>query len=101
MTASEVESSRKSRAEASDKEILNRLIFIMSPKTGIKDIRGRDIREGDIVKILHPNHVSEEHEEHLVKVKRICEVWNITEGHKCDIIGNIHSHPELLERTEN
>ncbi|MEN2360119.1 YopX family protein [Levilactobacillus brevis] len=77
--------------------------------TGLKDVNGKKIYEGDIVRMQRPGF----HEDACYEVKYfiqdvcIFQIVKVTDGstlfespsngHDVEIIGNVHTNPELLE----
>lgn len=81
--------------------------IIIEQYTGLKDSKGQEIYEGDIIKAIYPNAQFANEAEQITVVKWAYDRWafnNKTAGFyfSCffypEVIGNIHENPELLEK---
>jgi len=77
----------------------------MMQYTGLKDNTGKEIYEGDIVKVPAYRTISFNYPEDIMEV--IFDRWKFTLSIQCDfawdelkILGNIYENPELLESTK-
>ncbi|HFI0448292.1 TPA: YopX family protein [Streptococcus suis] len=81
---------------------------ILMQSTGLFDVNGKEVFEGDVVKLRYT--ISSDYE--FFKVTRFrggswridnrrrgCELWLRNED--CEIIGNIYENPELMEATND
>ncbi len=85
--------------------------FIMTQYTGLKDKNGKEIYEGDIVKydcelyiinfgFWEPgngDHIQSAYGYYLDPVNKEKRYYEYCPDETCEIIGNIHENPELLE----
>ena len=81
--------------------IFNDDTHILMQYTGLKDKNGREIYEGDIVRMYGGEYHCGMYE---YDVKRTivlnCEsLWHLGESENKEIIGNIYENPELLEKS--
>lgn len=69
--------------------------LLIEQYTGVKDANGKEIYEGDIIKMLPDSLNGEE----IVEVKWRNEgFWGYFNAFdNCEIIGNIHENPELID----
>lgn len=81
----------------------------LEQSTGIKDINGNEIYEGDLI-ITHPEYASEESKRGIVQYGS-CRaefsyevrkgghrsIWSSNKYRTYEVIGNVHTNPELLE----
>ncbi|HBD4332477.1 TPA: hypothetical protein KJK14_002540 [Enterococcus faecalis] len=86
--------------------------LVLMQSTGLKDLNGVEIFEGDIVKVTVNNYGTGERFEQIDKVVyedcRFCfndgfyysETIKYSGYENKEVIGNIHENPELLEETE-
>ena len=76
---------------------------IMQQFTGLKDCKGREIYEGDIIEILYKNSSIKQNAK--VVFEKGCffadlgdrfayHIYEVADN--CEVIGNIHENPELL-----
>ena len=76
--------------------------FEIMQYTGLKDKNGKEIYEGDIVKIFFD---SEKYEAFLVEYDNLCWqlreigqlLWDYCNLYECEVVGNIYENPELLK----
>jgi YopX protein. len=76
--------------------------------TGLKDVAGKDIYEGDILgmenataKVVFWNKPPEFGLDFSHNEGEWCEDWNLSDDHdRMEIIGNIYEHPELLREED-
>ncbi len=67
--------------------------------TGLRDSKGKEIWEGDIVRLGSSNYEVK----WLADAGQFCfwrpdDIgWNLLHSSECEVIGNIHQHPKLLE----
>ncbi|MDN7039255.1 YopX family protein [Lactiplantibacillus plantarum] len=83
-------------------------VFKLEQFTGLTDVNGKDIYEGDIVRILSINVISDIKymrdgvtPEFEIDRKKVFDEDNVLGTATCEsdveIIGNVHENPELLE----
>ena len=83
--------------------------YIVEQFTGMKDANGKEIYEGDIVRMQRPGFHERACYEVKYFVQDVCifQIVKVTDGstlfespsngHDVEIIGNVHTNPELLE----
>ena len=81
---------------------------IIMQSTGLKDKNGKEIFEGDIVKMAKDVYSEPTYYEvvrhrggayRLESKKHGCELW--LRHTDCEVVGNVYENPELLEEAEN
>ena len=88
---------------------LNNKRYDVEQFTGLKDINGKEIYEGDIVRMQRPGFHEYACYEVKYFVQDVCifQIVKVTDGstlfdspsngHDVEIIGNVHENPDLLE----
>ncbi|KXT82026.1 Phage protein [Streptococcus oralis] len=81
--------------------------LILMQSTGLKDKNGKEIFEGDVVRVLDSTYtVFYDSEKGSYRLKPHDDRWNVDymsnfpHGENFEVVGNIYENPELVEVTE-
>jgi hypothetical protein len=72
--------------------------LILMQYTGLKDKNGKEIYEGDVVRVCFQMFPDDESDYHNETIRDIRKIPHLTGSSRtCEVIGNIYENPELLE----